>query len=55
MRLGLRVVFYIHLHLDDLKTYSKRGVSAPLFLNKIVLILLGAIVADFSKLYYLCR
>ena len=31
---GLRVVFFIHLHSDDIEKISERGVFAPLFLFK---------------------
>ena len=56
MRLGLRVVFFIHLHLDDLKTYLKRGVlNAPFSFTKISEFLLNLHVAGFIDLYYLCR
>ena len=47
MRLGLRVVFFIHLHLDDLKAYLKRGVlNAPFSFTKIIEFLLNLHVAD---------
>ena len=56
MRLGLRVVFFIHLHLDDLKTYSKGGVlNAPFSFTKISEFLLNLHVAGLINLYYLCR
>ena len=57
---GLRVVFFIHLHLDDIKNYQKRGVfCAPFFINFLASIIRifsnKLVIADLYKLNYFYR
>ena len=56
---GLRVVFFIHLHLDDMKITRKGRVLRPFFYQFLASIIIifsnNVVIADLNKLNYLYR